>query len=196
MLGPVLEELARENPGARIVKVDVDRSPNVAVEYKIEAIPALQAVSGRQGGEPVRWSGEQGGVAFNAGAVAAGDIAPERKVGHVLISSRLFTVRKDNPLRRVGSDLRICRLRLANLPTYQLGEFLKGGCVVSGAADIQGRSSLRGQKPSEADSAIWIGNRHQQCADDSDAERNVTEYSEFRILCAVVAHGEHEQTQR
>jgi thioredoxin 1 len=42
MLGPVLEELARENPGARIVKVDVDRSPNAAVKYKIEAIPALR----------------------------------------------------------------------------------------------------------------------------------------------------------
>jgi thioredoxin 1 len=42
MLGPVLEELARENPGARIVKVDVDRSPNASVEYKIEAIPALR----------------------------------------------------------------------------------------------------------------------------------------------------------
>ncbi len=41
MLGPVLEQIARENPDARIVKVNVDDSPNLAMKYAIESIPAL-----------------------------------------------------------------------------------------------------------------------------------------------------------
>ncbi len=41
MVGPVLEEIAREEPSAKIVKVNVDDSNNVAFQYQIEAIPAL-----------------------------------------------------------------------------------------------------------------------------------------------------------
>lgn len=41
MVGPVLNELAEEEPTAQIVKVDVDQSPRVATEYGIQAIPAL-----------------------------------------------------------------------------------------------------------------------------------------------------------
>jgi thioredoxin 1 len=41
LIGPVLEELARELPAAQIVKVNVDHSPNLAVKYRIESIPAL-----------------------------------------------------------------------------------------------------------------------------------------------------------
>jgi len=40
-LSPVLEELARENPGARIVKVDVDENPELAVRYRVDTIPRL-----------------------------------------------------------------------------------------------------------------------------------------------------------
>ncbi len=40
-LAPVLEDLARENPGARIVKVNVDENPDLAVQYRIESIPSL-----------------------------------------------------------------------------------------------------------------------------------------------------------
>ena len=46
MLSPVLEELAREHPEVRIVKVNVDHSPNASVEYQIEAIPALRLFRG------------------------------------------------------------------------------------------------------------------------------------------------------
>ena len=46
MLSPILEELAREHPEVRIVKVNVDHSPNTAVEYRIEAIPALRLFRG------------------------------------------------------------------------------------------------------------------------------------------------------
>jgi len=41
MIAPVLEELAREVPNARIVKVNVDNSPNLARQYGISSIPAL-----------------------------------------------------------------------------------------------------------------------------------------------------------
>ncbi len=43
MLAPVLEELARENPEARIVKVNVDHSPRLAARYGISSIPSLKA---------------------------------------------------------------------------------------------------------------------------------------------------------
>jgi thioredoxin 1 len=38
-LSPVLEELARETPGAKIVKVNVDDSPELAARYGVESIP-------------------------------------------------------------------------------------------------------------------------------------------------------------
>lgn len=40
-LAPVLEELARENPSARIVKVNVDESQELAVRYRVDTIPRL-----------------------------------------------------------------------------------------------------------------------------------------------------------
>lgn len=40
-IAPVLEELARETPHARIVKVNVDESPDLAAQYRISAIPQL-----------------------------------------------------------------------------------------------------------------------------------------------------------
>ena len=41
-LGPILEELANETPGARIVKINVDDSPNLASQYGVDAIPSLR----------------------------------------------------------------------------------------------------------------------------------------------------------
>jgi thioredoxin 1 len=41
-LAPVLEELAAESPGARVVKVNVDDSPNLAAEYGVDSIPSLK----------------------------------------------------------------------------------------------------------------------------------------------------------
>ncbi len=42
MIGPVLEELARETSNAKIVKVNIDHSPQLAARYGIEAIPSLK----------------------------------------------------------------------------------------------------------------------------------------------------------
>jgi thioredoxin 1 len=41
MLAPTLEELAREMPEARIVKVNVDDSPELAGHFGVSSIPAL-----------------------------------------------------------------------------------------------------------------------------------------------------------
>lgn len=49
-LSPVLEELARENPGAKIVKVDVDENPELAVRYRVDTIPRLMVF---KEGQPV-----------------------------------------------------------------------------------------------------------------------------------------------
>jgi thioredoxin 1 len=42
MIAPVLEELARETAGAKIVKVNIDQSPQLAARYGIESIPNLK----------------------------------------------------------------------------------------------------------------------------------------------------------
>jgi thioredoxin 1 len=40
-LGPVLEELAEETPNAKIVKINVDNSPQLAGKYGVSSIPNL-----------------------------------------------------------------------------------------------------------------------------------------------------------
>ena len=51
-LAPILEDLARETPGARIVKVNVENSPNLAAQYGIDSIPSLKVFkSGAVAGE-------------------------------------------------------------------------------------------------------------------------------------------------
>ena len=40
-MGPVLEEFARENPQAKVVKVNVDRNPELADRFQIESIPGF-----------------------------------------------------------------------------------------------------------------------------------------------------------
>ena len=42
MVAPVLEQLARETPDAKIVKVDVEESPQLAARYGISSIPNLK----------------------------------------------------------------------------------------------------------------------------------------------------------
>ncbi len=41
MLAPLLEEVAEEYPEAKILKVNVDRLPELAAVYRISAIPTL-----------------------------------------------------------------------------------------------------------------------------------------------------------
>ena len=42
MMVPMLDELAKESTNARVVKVNVDESPQLAVRYGVNSIPNLQ----------------------------------------------------------------------------------------------------------------------------------------------------------
>jgi thioredoxin 1 len=44
----VLEEIAAENPNAKVVKIDVDRSPSLAAEYGVQSIPSLMVFKNGQ----------------------------------------------------------------------------------------------------------------------------------------------------
>ena len=40
-IAPILEQLATENTAAKVVKVNVDESPNIAAQYNVHSIPTL-----------------------------------------------------------------------------------------------------------------------------------------------------------
>ncbi len=44
MIGPVLEQVAEQEPGIKVVKVNVDENRNLAVDYEVRGIPALFVV--------------------------------------------------------------------------------------------------------------------------------------------------------
>jgi len=41
MIAPILEELAQEQPGLQIAKVDVDANPDLAMKFNVMSIPTL-----------------------------------------------------------------------------------------------------------------------------------------------------------
>lgn len=41
MLGPVLEEIAKEQENLKIVKIDVDENPNLSKKFAIMSVPTL-----------------------------------------------------------------------------------------------------------------------------------------------------------
>jgi len=41
MLGPILDDLAKERPDIQVVKVDVDTNSDLSTEYGIRSIPAV-----------------------------------------------------------------------------------------------------------------------------------------------------------
>ena len=48
MIAPVLEEVARETPNAKVVKVNVDHSRTLATQYGISSIPSLRVFKNGQ----------------------------------------------------------------------------------------------------------------------------------------------------
>lgn len=48
MLGPVIEELASQETGVKICKVNVDEEPELAKRYRIMSIPTLMVVKNGQ----------------------------------------------------------------------------------------------------------------------------------------------------
>jgi len=43
MIGPNIEKLAEENADATVIKIDVDKYPEIAAEYGVQTIPTLIA---------------------------------------------------------------------------------------------------------------------------------------------------------
>lgn len=59
-IAPVLAEIAAETPGARIVKVNVDDSPELAAQYDVQSIPSLKVFkNGRVTAEHVGLANKQ-----------------------------------------------------------------------------------------------------------------------------------------
>lgn len=46
MLAPIVDEIAQENDDIKVVKVNVDENPNIAVDYKVMSIPTLVVIKG------------------------------------------------------------------------------------------------------------------------------------------------------
>ena len=47
-VSPILDRIAEENPGLRLVRVNADDNPRLALEYMVTSIPAMKVF---QGGE-------------------------------------------------------------------------------------------------------------------------------------------------
>lgn len=41
MIAPILEEIAKEQPGIQVAKVDVDNNPDLAARFNVMSIPTL-----------------------------------------------------------------------------------------------------------------------------------------------------------
>ena len=48
MVAPILEEIAAENPGIVVAKLNVDENPQTAASYGITSIPTMNVYSGGQ----------------------------------------------------------------------------------------------------------------------------------------------------
>lgn len=41
MLAPIIEQLADKHPEVKVVKIDVDQEPSLAMQYQVQSIPTL-----------------------------------------------------------------------------------------------------------------------------------------------------------
>ena len=48
MLSPIIDEVAQENDDIKVVKVNVDESSDIALEYKVMSIPTLLVIKNGQ----------------------------------------------------------------------------------------------------------------------------------------------------
>lgn len=51
MISPIIDEVAKENPELKVIKVDVDKYPNIASKYGIMSIPTLKVFKNGQEGK-------------------------------------------------------------------------------------------------------------------------------------------------
>ena len=52
MISPLIDEIAEENTNLTVVKVDVDKYPNIATKYGIMSIPTLKVFKKGEEGKP------------------------------------------------------------------------------------------------------------------------------------------------
>ena len=57
VMGPVVDSLAEANPNTNILKIEVDKEPDAAAEYRVRAIPTF--IIFKDGKEVDRFSGVQ-----------------------------------------------------------------------------------------------------------------------------------------
>lgn len=50
MLAPSIEKLSDEHPNVKVVKIDVDQEPSLAMQFQVQSIPTLITF---KGGQPV-----------------------------------------------------------------------------------------------------------------------------------------------
>lgn len=48
MLAPSIEKLADEHPNVKVVKIDVDQEPSLAMQFQVQSIPTLITFKGAQ----------------------------------------------------------------------------------------------------------------------------------------------------
>lgn len=48
MLSPIIDEVAQENDDIKVVKINVDESSDIALEYKVMSIPTLAVIKNGQ----------------------------------------------------------------------------------------------------------------------------------------------------
>ena len=53
MVSPLLDEIAKERPDIKVVKVDIDQNPELAQQYRVMSVPTLMVV---KDGEVVKQS--------------------------------------------------------------------------------------------------------------------------------------------
>ena len=44
MVSPLLDEIAKERPDIKVVKVDIDQNPDLAMQYRVMTVPTLMVV--------------------------------------------------------------------------------------------------------------------------------------------------------
>ena len=64
MIAPILEELAKEQPGIQVAKLDVDANPEIAMRFNVMSIPTM--IVFKNGAEVQRLVGARGKAALLA----------------------------------------------------------------------------------------------------------------------------------
>lgn len=59
MVGPILEQIAEEEPTVKIAKINIDENPELAAKYKVMSIPTLMVFKKGQPDKPLIGAGSK-----------------------------------------------------------------------------------------------------------------------------------------